>query len=54
MCSAVLAMSVAAGCSSDKGYTEEEYQANYDAGYQAGYEAGVEDGIVFVQCLHDM
>lgn len=45
MCSAVLAMSVAAGCSSDKGYTEEEYQANYDAGYQAGYEAGVEDGI---------
>lgn len=45
MCSAVLAMSVAAGCSSDKAYTEEEYQANYDAGYQAGYEAGVEDGI---------
>lgn len=45
LCTALLGVSLLTGCSTDKKYTEEEYQANYDTGYDAGYQQGIEDGI---------
>lgn len=45
LCTALLGASLLTGCSTDKKYTEEEYQANYDTGYDAGYQQGIEDGI---------